>query len=62
LEENVQIGRTSNLNQDQRILLQKVVDNGFKEWLQTSGNSKQLEQLTIVSISSQIGNNYNNMH
>ena len=39
------------------MLLQKVIDNSFKEWLQATGNLKQLEQLTIASISNQTGNN-----
>jgi hypothetical protein len=39
------------MSNEQRALLQKVIDNSFKDWLLATGNSKQLEQLTIVSIS-----------
>ena len=59
LDENVKTIRQANMSQEQRLLLQKVIDLGFKDWLQATGNSKQLEQLTIVSLSNQVANSYN---
>ncbi len=48
-EENLNLIQSANLNQDQRIMLQKFIDNNFKEALQLSGEQRQLEHLSIMS-------------
>lgn len=48
MEDNLRLINNANLTQEQRVVFQKFLDVSFKEWLQASGNFKQLEQLTIL--------------
>ncbi len=48
-EENLKAIQQANLTDEQCRLLQKNVDQGFKEWLHFTGNIKQLEHLTIIN-------------
>lgn len=49
IEENLEIIQTSGLNQEQRLMLQKFIEQSFKESLQQSGDQKQLDQLALIT-------------
>lgn len=48
-EDNLGLIQSANLNQEQRMMLQKFIDNNFKESLQMTGEQRQLEHLSIMS-------------
>jgi hypothetical protein len=48
-EDNLSLIQSANLNQEQRMMLQKFIDNNFKETLQITGEQRQLEHLSIMS-------------
>lgn len=48
-EDNLTLIQSANLNKEQCMMLQKFIDNNFKESLQISGEQRQLEHLSIMS-------------
>ena len=48
-EDNLSLIQSANLNQEQRMMLQKFMDNNFKETLAITGEQRQLEHLSIMS-------------
>ncbi len=51
-EENINFIQAAELNSEQRMMLQKFIENNFKESLQQSGEQRQLEYLSIMSSTS----------
>jgi acetyl-CoA carboxylase alpha subunit len=55
IEENLKLIQSTNLNQEQRIMLQKFIETSFKESLQITGEQRQLDHLALIQ-----NNNSNN--
>ena len=48
-EDNLKTIQNADLNSEQRLLMQKYIENNFKDWLTQTGNIRQLEQLSIIN-------------
>ncbi len=53
-EDNICLIQSAELNNDQRMMLQKCIENSFKESLQITGEQRQLEYLSIMSSNSNL--------
>jgi hypothetical protein len=49
LEENIALVQSTSLTQEQRILLQKFIEQSFKESLQLSGDQRELDHLALIT-------------
>lgn len=53
-EDNISLVQSIDLNNEQRIMLQKFVEGSFKENLQLSGEQRQLDYLSIIHTNSSL--------
>lgn len=53
-EENIELVQGTDLNNEQRNMLQKYIEASFKESLQVSGEQRQLEYLSIIHSNSSL--------
>lgn len=49
LEENLDLVQSTSMTQEQRILLQKFIEQSFKESLQLSGDQRELDHLALIT-------------
>lgn len=49
LEINLELIQNANLNQEQKMMLQRFIETSFKESLQISGEQKQLDHLATIT-------------
>ena len=48
VDENLSLIENSGLNQEQKLMLQKFIDQAFKDSLQASGEQRQLDHVAMI--------------